>query len=110
MNVALEWLLMTKATMDPHQRDLALKADIAMHQNEAQATETIKEAEVHCAAAIKEVEAHWAIHACTLEKSHKESMLELEHEVIAKEGWEHWAFLEACGAVLCPVHPKPMGY
>ena len=79
----LEWLLTTKATMDSYWRDLVLNADIARCKNEAQATKAIKEAEVHCAAVIKEVEMCWVIHACTLKKSHKESMLELEHEVIA---------------------------
>ena len=59
-----------------------------MCQNEAWATEAIKEVEVCCAAAIKEAEAHQMVHACTLENSHKESMLELEHEVIAEEGWD----------------------
>ena len=115
MNTALEWLLTTKATMDSHQRDLVLNANIARHKNEAQATEAIKEVEACCvaaveeadthhAAAIKEAEACQAIHACTLEKSHKESMLELEHEAIAEEGQDCWAFLEAYRAVLwaCP--------
>ena len=106
MNAALVWLLVTKATMDSHQRDLVLNANIARCINEVQATEAIKEVEVCCAATIKEVEGCWAIHACALEKSHKESMLELEHEVIAKEGWDYQAFLEACG----PVHPKSMPY
>ena len=46
MSMALEQLLMTKATMDSHQRELALNTNIAMHQNEAQATEAIKEAEM----------------------------------------------------------------
>ena len=79
--------------------------------NDAQATEAIKEVEVYCVAAvkeaetchvtvIKEAEAHQAIHACTLEKSHRESMLELEHEVIAEEGQDCQVFLEPCGAVL----------
>ena len=45
MNVALKWLLMTKATMDSCWRQLTLNASITMHQNEAQATEAIKEAE-----------------------------------------------------------------
>ena len=85
MNTALEQLLTTKATMDSHWRDLSLNAYIARCKNEAWATEAIKEAEVHCAAVIKEAETHWVIHACTLEKSHKESMLESEHEVIAEE-------------------------
>ena len=100
---------MTKVTMDSHPRELALKANIAMCQNEVQATEAIKEVEVYCAAAIKEVEACQVIHACTLEKSHKESMLELEHELIAEEGWDHQAFLEACGPVLWACPPEAHG-
>ena len=62
MNVALEWL-MTKTTMECHQRNLVLNANIARCKNEAWATEALKEAEVHYAATIKEAEAHWAIHA-----------------------------------------------
>ena len=58
-----------------------------------------------CATMIKEAEACQVIHACTLEKSHKESIIELELDVIAEEGWDCKAFLETCG----PVHPKPMG-
>ena len=116
MNAASDWLPMTKATMDSCWRELALNANIAMCQNEAQATEAIKEAEmhwkeaeVHCAAMIKEGEPHSAIHACTLEKSHKENMLELEHEVIAEEGQDCWAFEEACGAVLWACPPEAHG-
>ena len=109
MNVALELLLMTKATMDSHQRNLVLNANIVMHKNEAQATEALKEVEVCYAAVIKEVEAHWVIHACALEKSHKESMLELEHEAIVEEVWDHLVFLEACGAVLWACPPEACG-
>ena len=127
MNAVLEQLLITKATMDSHQRELAVNADITMHQNEAQATKaikeaemyqkhaevccsaTIKEAEAHCSAAIKETESHHAIHTCALEKSHKESMLELEHEVLVDEGQDHWSFMEACRAVLQACQPKACG-
>ena len=42
MNMALEWLLITKATVDFHWRDLVLNANIAMCKNEAQATEAIR--------------------------------------------------------------------
>ena len=86
--MALEWLLMTKATMDSCQRELALNNNIARCKNEAWATKALKEMEVCYATMITEVEAYWAIHACTLEKSHKESMLELEHEAIAEEEWD----------------------
>ena len=44
-----------------------------------------KEAEVCCADAIKETEPHHAIHACTLQQSHKDSMLELECEATPEE-------------------------
>ena len=104
MNVALEQLLMTKATMDSCQRDLVLNANIARHKNEA-----LKEVEVCYAAMIKEGEACWVIPACTLEKSHKESMLELEHEVIAEEGWDCQVFFEVCGAVLWACPPDAYG-
>ena len=68
-----------------------------------------KEAEVCCAAMIKEVEACCAIHTCTLEQSHKESMLESECKVIAEEGQDHWALMEACWAVLWACPPKAHG-
>ena len=58
MNVALEQLLTTRATMDSHCRELDLNAKLAMHMNEAQATEAIKEAEVSHAAEVKEDEVH----------------------------------------------------
>ena len=96
--------------MDSHQRDLALNTNIARHENEAQPTKAIKESEVCCAATIKEAEAHWVIHACALEKSHKESMQELEHEAIAEEGWDCQAFLRPVGQSCGPVHLKPIGY
>ena len=88
---------------------LGTECQYCQAQNDAQAIEAIKEAEVHCAAVIKEAEAHQVIHAYVLEKSHKESMLELECEAIAEEGWDHWAFLEACGAVLLACPPKVHG-
>ena len=84
--MALKQLLTTKATMDSHQRNLALNANIARCKNEAWATEALKGAEVCYAAMIKDAEACQVTHACALEKSHMESMLELEHEAIAEEG------------------------
>ena len=54
MNVALEQLLTTRATMDSHHRELELNAELAMHMNEAQAAEAIKEAKVSHAAETKE--------------------------------------------------------
>ena len=54
MNVALEWLLTTRATMDSHHRELELNTKLTMCMNEAQAIEGIKEAEASHAAEIKE--------------------------------------------------------
>ena len=48
MNVALEWLFTTKATMDSYQKELVLTTTITMHQKEAQATEAITEVKMHC--------------------------------------------------------------
>ena len=99
---------MTKATLNSCQRELTQNADITMCQNESQVAKAIKEAEVchvatirevvsHCAAMIreaatsckvmiKEAEASHATQAYALEQSHEESMLKLEHEVLAEEG------------------------
>ena len=91
--MALEQLLMTMSRMDSCPRELVLNVDIAMHQNEAQATETIKEVEACCAAIIKEAETH---QACDLEKSHRQNMLDLESEAIAEEVGDHHTFLKGC--------------
>ena len=84
---------------------------------------TIREAETHCAAMIREVETHYEVmiketeaHCATqmhaLGKSHEESMLKLECEVLAEDQrkgviTEHsWRFVaQPCGFV--PL--KPMG-
>ena len=56
MNVALEWLLTTKANIDSHHKELELNAKLTMCMNEAQAAEAIKGAEVSHAAKVKEAE------------------------------------------------------
>ena len=111
MNAALEWLLMTKATLNSHQRELEQSTKIARHQNETQATEAIKEAEVQCAATIMEAETHCevtikeaeachATQAYDLEQCQMASMLKLEHEALVEEVCDWQAFVEACGTAL----------
>ena len=115
MNAALEWLLTTKATLNSCWRQLVQNAEIATCQNEAQTTKAIKEVEVWCVAVIREVETHYEFavkkveaHCTTqpqaLKQSHEESMLKLEHGVLAGEGCSCWAFVEVCGAAMwgCP--------
>ena len=105
MNVALEWLLTTRATMDSHSKELELNAKLTMGMNEAQATEAIKEAEashaakikeakLHCTTRIKEAKACHTTNSFVLQQTYRESMLALEHEPIA-EGQDHSAFVEA---------------
>ena len=111
VNMALEWLFATKATLNFHQRELVQNVKISTCWNEAQTTEAIKEAEIWCAAVIcraetcyevmvKEVEACCTTQAQALEQSHEESMLKLEHEALAEEGCDCWAFVEACSTAL----------
>ena len=119
MNVALEWLLTTRATMDSHHKEPDLNAKLALHMNEAQAADAIKEVEVShtaevkeaevchttvikkakvchattieeaklcCTTQIKEAEVHHTTNSCVLQQTHRESMLALEHKMIAEEG------------------------
>ena len=123
MNEALEWLLMTRAILNSHQRELAWNANIARCQNEDLTTKAIKEAEVQHAAtireaeatineaethhkiAIKEAETHHATQAHNLQQSHEESVLKMEWEVLVQEGCDCQAFAEACDTALwaCPL-------
>ena len=61
MNMALEWLLMTKATLNSHQRELAQNTNVTMCQNETQAAKAIKEVEVQYVAMIREAETHYEV-------------------------------------------------
>ena len=57
--MALEQLFATNDQLDSHHKELELSAEVTMHLNEAQAIETIKEAEVHCTTS-----------ACILQQTH----------------------------------------
>ena len=67
MNVALERLLTSRATIDFCHRKLELNAELVAHLNDAQAAE-----------AIKEVEVHNATTACDVWQAHRDSVLVLE--------------------------------
>ena len=60
MNNAMGHLLMTKASVDACWRKQVLGLEMAIHQNEAKATQAFREAKTHCGAAIREVEVHCA--------------------------------------------------
>ena len=57
MNRIIGWLLTTRASMDAHQRKEVSDFQMALHQNEAQMTEAIREAEAMHAAAIRKEKA-----------------------------------------------------
>ena len=120
IKAAIEWLFMTRATMDSHCWELELNTKLAVCMNEAKATKAIKEAEVshaaeikeaelHCIIRIKEAEVHCTTNSCVLQQTQRESMLALEHEVIAEEGWDCHTFVEASIAALWACLPKTCG-
>ena len=58
-------------------------------------TTTIKEAELCHTTRIKEAEVCHTTNVCVLPQTHRESVLELEYEVMAEEGQDCWDFVEA---------------
>ena len=60
MNRAMGCLLMTKASIDALGRKQVSDFEMAIHQNEVEATKAIREVKVHCGAAIREAASHHA--------------------------------------------------
>ena len=72
-------LLVTRLSLDAHQWKQVSDFKMALHQNEAEATETIREAkahcgatvteaETHCSAYIREAESHCVEHTCSIQQ------------------------------------------
>ena len=100
MNRVMGWLLMTRVFMDSHQEKEVSDFHMALHQNKAQTTEAIREAEVihttvirevkvccaniiqdaeaTCARTIRKVETACTECAHTLQQAHRDSMEGLE--------------------------------
>ena len=96
MNRAMGHLLMTKVSMDTCCRKQVSDTKATFCKNEAEVTETIREAKAHCMAVIWEVEATCTTtmreaetacvdHAHTLQQAHRDSMQGLEREAIEEE-------------------------
>ena len=103
--------------MDFCQWKLVSNTKTTLHQNEAKANEAIKEAKAHCTAMISDTEATCVVtireestayvgQACTLQQSLGESMKDLEHKAIEKEGQVCQSFLKACRSAIQACHPK----
>ena len=58
MNRAMGHPLTTMSSLDTRQQKQVSDFEMALHQNEAEATETIREAKAHCGATIRELESH----------------------------------------------------
>ena len=69
----------------------------------------IREAKLHCTTRIKEAEACHTTHSCVLQQTHRESMLALEHEAIAEEGWDYHTLVEDSVVGLQACLPKTHG-
>ena len=78
---------------------------MALCQNEAKATEAIREARVPCGAALREAESCCMDPAHIIQQSHSDNMQHLEREAIEEEEKDHQSFLSACGMALqvCPL-------
>ena len=76
---------------------------------EAKYADAIGEAETKCAVTIREAEATCVDLACTLQQLHRESMQNIEREVIEDEGWDHQSFLSTCGMALQVCPPEAHG-
>ena len=79
--MALECLLTKRATGDLCCKKLDLNMELVAYLNEAQAAEAIKQA----TEAIKQAEVHHATTACTLQQAHRDSVLVLECQMKAEE-------------------------
>ena len=55
---ALGWLVVTRSSLNAHQRKQVSDFEMALHQNESETTKAIKEARALCAHTIREAEAH----------------------------------------------------
>ena len=125
-NRIIRQLLTTRESMDAHRRKEVSDFQMDLHQNKAQMTEIIREAEAVHATAVREVKAHCANiiqdakatcartirevetasteHAHTLQQAHRDSMEGLEREAIEEEEQDCQSFLIICQVALqiCP--------
>ena len=90
---------------------------MALHENDLEATRSIKEAKVTCthsieeaknccSTAIKEAEAQRASQAVSIEQSHHKAVQHLEEESIGEEGKSQLNFLSICQAALQTSPPE----
>ena len=110
-NKALGDLLAIKSFIDAHQWMLISKLSMALHQNNSETTESIKEAkaicahsiqeaEDHCSVAIREAEAWSVSQAISLQQTHHKTVQHLEEESTEEERKGQLNFLSVCQTAL----------
>ena len=85
------------------------EAEITVREAEGHCTTTITEAEVHCAADIREAESCCVDHAHTIQQCHSDHIQCLEREAIEEEGKNCQSFLATCGMALQVCPPEAQG-
>ena len=120
MNRAMECLLMNRSSLDAHQRKQVSDFQVALHQNQDVATETIREAKAHCAVTVWEAKSHCApeireaesysmSQAHSIQQPHSEGMQHLKTDALEEEGRDRLSFLSTCGVALQAFLPKGLG-
>ena len=103
-NKALGHLLATRPSINAHWRKQISDFGVAVHQNESETTEAIKEAKALCAHTIRDMETHWAVLISEAKVWHAACIKEIE------DNCAH-ALAEAencCSTAISPkVLPKP---
>ena len=110
-NKALGDLLPIKSSIDAWWQKLVSEFSMALHQNDSETTESIKEAKAMCAhsvqevenccsVAIREAEAQRVFQAISLQQSHHKTVQHLEEESIEEERKSQLNFLFLCKTTL----------
>ena len=110
-NKAMGELLATKSSIEACQQKLVSELGMALHQNNSETMDSIKEdkaicthsteeAETLCSTTIREAEAQRASQAGSLQQLHAKSIQHLEEQAIEEESKGQLNFLSACQAAL----------
>ena len=86
MNRTMGHLLMMRSSLDTHRWKQVSDFKMALHQNEAGATEAIREAKAHCGATIGKVEAHHNTHIRKAKAHHATLIREAEANCTSNVG------------------------
>ena len=110
-NKALGDLVAIKSSIDTHWQKLVFEFGMALHQNDSETMESIKEektiwahsiheAKTCCSMAIREAEAQEASQSGSIQGSHTKAIQDLEEEAIKEESKGQLNFLSACQTTL----------